>query len=515
MSGDRVKLQSVCQACRLRHIKCDDKKTCEQCRILGMQCVRAPATKFKYHESQPSTKSLLFSSGQEWVRPTEALHYYDETPQLSEYYQSVETGKPRTSRQEVRRQDLHIDRVLLPAVASPHVPSPASLSTSQQSPLGTLWQSAESQLETTTASAGTAFTPQEALLIRNYVEHMAQWADGPDVSRHFELEVPRRALRDPLLKHAVCTFSSRHINRQSSTQQAEALEHQDACLRLLIPAMSGSEPITENVLAAVAILRQNEEMDEFDNRFHLEGITRLLNGVSSFALSGGLGEATAWLCLREDIYVSLTMQAPIKTNLESFRHSTWLQGDNDLAWSNRMVLLLAELLHSVFSDPPDLITLAATKAQIVDWDRSKPLSFSPYYQAPKNAAAGQLLPEVWMLAPFNAVGIQHYHIAQLVLSVSDRVSSSRPFSHIHEHRSVEKRVRHHLLMTLGIASSNYKAPNTWFTAHHCLAVWGGCLRKKSDQDAALTFLADVEERIGWRVARLTEELTLQWNDDSD
>ena len=112
--------------------------------------------------------------------------------------------------------------------------------------------------------------------------------------------------------------------------------------------MSGEQSRSEGVLAAVAILRQNEEMDEYDNRFHLEGVTSILNDVSAFASAGGLREATAWLCLREDIYVSLTTQTAIRTNLVAFHAATWLQGQNDWSWANRMVLLLAELLSVVF-----------------------------------------------------------------------------------------------------------------------------------------------------------------------
>ena len=101
----------------------------------------------------------------------------------------------------------------------------------------------------------------EAMLLRNYTENMALWADDTDPGRTFELEASRRALSEPVLLYAICAFSSRHMNRQQPDQDHVALEYQSLCLQLLIPAISGPQPVDESVLAAVAILRQNEEMD--------------------------------------------------------------------------------------------------------------------------------------------------------------------------------------------------------------------------------------------------------------
>lgn len=241
----------------------------------------------------------------------------------------------------------------------------------------------------------------------------------------------------------------------------------------------------------------------------------MLNDVSVFASSGGLGEATAWLCLREDIYVSLTTQSPIRTNLAPFANATWTKGDDDFSWANRMVLMLAELLSVAFLVPTDFAALADLRTRITSWHLSKPYSFNPIYSLPRHPAAGRHLPELWTLAPSHAIGLQYYHIAQLVLSVSTNVPGARPFDHILEHRALEKELRHHLLLVVGIANSNPRAQNTWFTAHHCLAVWGGCLQKSGDQQACRSFLMAMEEQVGWRVGNLMRWLSSQWEDDSE
>ena len=103
---------------------------------------------------------------------------------------------------------------------------------------------------------------REAELLRNFSENLALWADITDIERHFEIDVPRRALSNPVLRNAIFTFSSRHMNRRPNGDWTEALEYHNRCLELLIPGLSGhQEGYNEEILAAVAILRLNEEMD--------------------------------------------------------------------------------------------------------------------------------------------------------------------------------------------------------------------------------------------------------------
>lgn len=52
------------------------------------------------------------------------------------------------------------------------------------------------------------------------------------------------------------------MNRQRKSEAAEALQYHNRCLQLLIPVLSDVRGnLNDTVLAAVAILRQHEEMD--------------------------------------------------------------------------------------------------------------------------------------------------------------------------------------------------------------------------------------------------------------
>lgn len=132
-----------------------------------------------------------------------------------------------------------------------------------------------------------------------------------------------------------------------------------------------------------------------DNQFHLTGTTHILNTVSTFGSSGGLGEAAAWLCLRQDIYISLTSQRPLRTNLQSFYQSDVFQRNDDFAWSSRMVFLLANILQGAFTDS----TITHGTDQIEEWYSTKPHTFDPVRSIPQGSGSDQRLPTIWMLLP--------------------------------------------------------------------------------------------------------------------
>ncbi|GMG30872.1 unnamed protein product [Aspergillus oryzae var. brunneus] len=138
-----------------------------------------------------------------------------------------------------------------------------------------------------------------------------------------------------------------------------------------------------------------------DNQFHLTGTTRILNTVSSFGSSGGLGEAAAWLCLREDIYISLISQRPLRTELHRFSNSDVFHREDDFAWASRMVFLLAKVLKYAFNydrtvNPSRLEDIGK---EIENWNARKPSTFQPIQYVPRSNEVHRKFPGVWMLLP--------------------------------------------------------------------------------------------------------------------
>lgn len=136
----------------------------------------------------------------------------------------------------------------------------------------------------------------------------------------------------------------------------------------------------------------------------------MLNSVAQFGSSGGLGEAAAWLCLRQDIYVSLVSQQPLKTHLENYHTSKTFQNDDDLSLANRMVFLLAKLVSWVF-DPDkhaDVENLQLIKTEIEEWNNNKGPAFEPILFNQRSSAQGRAWPEIWMLFPPHGTFFAHH-----------------------------------------------------------------------------------------------------------
>lgn len=133
-----------------------------------------------------------------------------------------------------------------------------------------------------------------------------------------------------------------------------------------------------------------------DNQFHLTGTTRILNTVSIFGSSGGLGEAAAWLCLRQDIYVSLTTRHPLRTDLQNFLGSDVFDREDDFAWSSRMVFLLAKALQGAFAENTSSKSI---DEEVQDWYTTKPPTFEPIRVVPRESEIDKRFPTIWMLLP--------------------------------------------------------------------------------------------------------------------
>ncbi|TKX23971.1 fungal specific transcription factor domain-containing protein 30 [Elsinoe australis] len=420
------------------------------------------------------------------------LEYRDETPALLQEYRGYVAVSPAVQNHDP---------------APPPQSSPGSLSERHAS------EGSTEQVTALPVHKKHVVTDREALLLGSFANNMAKWADITDDNKHFEREVPLKALSEPVLRYAICAFSSRHLHRHAEpSNETESIVYQDKCLSLLIPAISQAEhKINDVILTSVAILRQCEEMNDDDKLHHLTGTTHLLSLMSTQPLNSGLSEAAAWLCLREDIYVSLTTQTPLRTDVAPFLHSATITHADDTGWACRAVLLLARLLTLAFSPslPHQADHIRSLEKELEHWNLTKPDSFNPMWHVSRDdSGVGRGLPSLWMVAPHHALGLQYYYIAKLVLA-SRRVAG-RGGEEVEERGDERVQIRHDLRMVLGLAVSNPHAENLWFTARHCLAVWGGSLAGHVDRQAALVFLAEMEERTGWRTLGLRESLKVGW-----
>ncbi|KAH6662721.1 fungal-specific transcription factor domain-containing protein [Halenospora varia] len=376
------------------------------------------------------------------------------------------------------------------------------------------FQSPASQTSTPSRCSSVQLSGREAILLRNYIENISPWADAGDPRNHFGTIVPQRAMQHPILLRAIFAVSAQNMSRVSTYDEREGPHYYSECISLLIPTISQvEEDCDENILAATVILRMYEETSVEDTRCHLLGSTRLVNSITRFSSSGGLGEAASWVILRQVIYISLVSKEPMSIQLENYEQSHSFLKQDDYSWTNIMVLLFAKVLSIVFI-PQENVSAAdwlGLEAAIEKWNVSRPDTFNQLSVHEGAFAKQGAFPEIWMLGASNVVGVQYYHLAKLFIQDYKPVVARTGFDFLKAIREKENFVNANVGIILGLALGNPKVQNGWFTTSHTLSAYGCYLRRPEERQVALEFLRDMQKAMGWNncqvVASLLQE---QW-----
>jgi len=352
----------------------------------------------------------------------------------------------------------------------------------------------------------------------------------------------------------------------TNVEDDESPVYADKCLQVLIKEMD--DPFAhwdENLLAAVVLMRLHEELShgehlwytnlyhlltgvDDDRRCHLFGTRKILDSVSAFAADGGLREAASWVSIRQHIYVSLTEQQPLGINLQNFRHSSVFLDDStrNEDWANRIVFIFATILDYAFApaQTPAPERWHELHADVESWFRTKPWDFAPLWQnmsptprvvvstpasvpgsasTPKDPLPSHLArptsrsghtlkpwPELIMAHRAQVTALQYYHLARVVLAIYDPELTRLGFGSLRARKQSERVVLDGMRNIVGLAVSNEDCNNAIFEASHVLKTCGGYLKDEAEQNAAITFLENVQQRMGWTTAKTIAELQSQW-----
>ncbi|KAF2966074.1 hypothetical protein GQX73_g7503 [Xylaria multiplex] len=354
----------------------------------------------------------------------------------------------------------------------------------------------------------------EAVLFRHYIQKIAVCLDCCDPLKHFELIVPERASTCHTLLNAILAIAARHLSHTTDFDPLASNRYHDECLKYLIPMMNHSSAIAdENLFAATIILRMLEEMDGSltgqDNYSHLLGIHAFANAGDQYMVPGSLSAASFWVGLRQEIYIAILTQQCVKLNLDDIIVDRSLEPADDYTWSNRAIILLADILNSCFGDTPLTIqrwTALNTAAE--NWTRARPTSFDPFFY--REATGPVTFPEIWHGSSCHILGIQHHLLAQLFLVQFNpsipRVGTNRRAAMQKMTRRIEVLMRE--LCGLGI--SNQWTPPAMFTACIGIAMFGDHFGEGSEQRALAEFLKNTETAHARPTAVIQQQLMKAW-----
>jgi len=127
------------------------------------------------------------------------------------------------------------------------------------------------------------------------------------------------------------------------------------------------------------------------------GIQVFINARPSSMLSG-LGSASFWVGLRQEIYVATIKHQAVQINLEHCLVDRSVLPTNDFSWANRAVIHCADVLNCCFGNEERGVGKQEwdeLKEDSERWAHEIPSSFTPIYRRMPEKDRGEAFPEVW------------------------------------------------------------------------------------------------------------------------
>ncbi|PBP23553.1 ARCA-like protein [Diplocarpon rosae] len=358
--------------------------------------------------------------------------------------------------------------------------------------------------------------PEEAQLFEHYVTELAIWLDICDPNQHFQVEVPKRASKCPVLLNAIFALSSRHLSLTSDYDKATSNHYHQQCVNLLIPMMG--DPIIssdETVFAVMIVLRVLEEIELLESGAqglsHLSGIQSFVRNKGASVMQGGLGEAAFWVGLRQEIYVATMAERAIQIDIDACRVDRSISETSDFGWANRAVVHLADVLNFCF-DQTGVWTARwdELKGYSERWQAAKPISFTPYYRKEADRSKNEVFPEIRHTHPCHIIGIQHHKLAQILLLIHNprlpRFGGSRNPAEL----ALKIETMDHLRELCGIGLANRKTAPGMFTACMGIAMCGDRFDERIDQESIIEVLVETERCHARPTATIQKQMKDVW-----
>ncbi|KAL9078216.1 MAG: hypothetical protein Q9157_002869 [Trypethelium eluteriae] len=245
------------------------------------------------------------------------------------------------------------------------------------------------------------------ILLRHFVDHLAQWFDLCDPYRHYESVVPQQARTCPPLMNAILCVSAKHLSKTSHgkviqqnydvpafSDEHAVYFHTRGIKALMELTADPGEIRNEDLLAATILFRWHEEVDapphisNNDNDLFLRIMNRFIteqfvtvpcssrttspslyprtpnneasvteipslaaNSSSSFIPGhlgprpDGLRQASFWIAMRQEIYNSFLKQRSFRLPISHCSEFRSFAPAEDAVWANRLIVFCADCIE--------------------------------------------------------------------------------------------------------------------------------------------------------------------------
>ncbi|KAJ3501422.1 hypothetical protein NM208_g16938 [Fusarium decemcellulare] len=219
-------------------------------------------------------------------------------------------------------------------------------------------------------------------------------------------------------------------------------------------------------------------------------------------------DAVLWACLRQELFLAVMHQAPVDLDMYRSSLETLTQTADDFSRSNKMLLLLLEVVRFCFGEGKDTTTYDGLLESTASWMGSTPASFTPVMT--RRRKTGACFPEIWLLNDCVAAGIQYYHLSRILLIVHDprvpRLCRARREASIW----IDAQVKNDLEIICGIAESVNQINPMHITACMAISLVGDRCSRRKQQVAVIDILDKTAREYGWSTDLPKRHLLDSW-----
>ncbi|KAH8693255.1 hypothetical protein BGW36DRAFT_437195 [Talaromyces proteolyticus] len=370
---------------------------------------------------------------------------------------------------------------------------------------------------------------QESCLLRYFIEELSLWFDHCDEQRHFQLVVPRRAKHCPTLRNAIFAVSSRRLCRLPqyrtphgilyreqllpNLKKSSALEYMLKCIPDLTEFPKIQDPVhQENIMAATVILRQYEEMEEdvdegdIDTEIHsykrvnFLAITQtIIDSMSTSPLDCSLANACYWITVRQETYYALIRETVPHLRFDSDRWRNASIADNMIMFAGQVATW-----RWTQKSPEKWRQLKVQEQQLLHDSLGE---LEPILELKAERAKGEIFPTVWYGFDVQVTAIQHFRLAQLILTAENPQLESANRA---THRRAEAQVRSIVLDICGIALCHLRIQPALVNAVIAITLYGEYFTNQEERDALVSIIGMTSDIRAWPMRKPYEILKQRW-----
>lgn len=240
-----------------------------------------------------------------------------------------------------------------------------------------------------------------------------------------------------------------------------------------------------------------------------------IHRVPSISRHNGLRQAAFWVAFRQEIYSAFMKQRPFSFPLERCASFRTFEPAEDVIWADRLIIFCADVLQYCHGNPEHPQRQGKERwAELRDaekrWTEVLPSSFDPIYFREPDLAAGEVFPEIWYLADCHVAGVQHVELARILLCVFDPSIPKLGPGHVAALNQLSSTLKTIVRRLCGIALSNRRTPPGLITACMGIAMCGEHFTERTEQEALLAVLEEMEVEHAWPEAKVGEGLRKAW-----